>query len=95
MKILFGIRWKDVWKNDKFQQTFRGVSNIPNQLVCFNGRHKKHISVPNIPGYKMIPESLKLTVYFWNNQHFNQKMSGQLNVFDSYLVTGSIVIIAG
>ena len=34
----------------------------------------------------MIPKSLKLTVYFWNNQHFNQK----LNVFDCYLVTGSI-----
>ena len=72
MKFLFGIKWKDVWKNDKFRQIFRGVPNIPNDLECFNGRHNVHISVPNITGYKMIPTSWKLTVYFWNNQPFNK-----------------------
>ena len=89
VKILFGIKWKDVWKNDKLRQIFRGVPNIPNHLECFNGRHNIHICVSNIPGYKMIPESLKLTVYFWKKSAFQQKMSGQLNDFDCYLVTGS------
>ena len=32
IQILFGIKWKDIWKNDKF---FRGVANIPNHLECF------------------------------------------------------------
>ena len=50
VKILFGIKWKDVWKNDKFRQIFRGVLNIPNYLKCFNGRHNIHICVPKIPG---------------------------------------------
>ena len=35
MKVLFGIKWKDVRKNDKFQQIFRRVPNIPNDLECF------------------------------------------------------------
>ena len=78
MKILFGIKWKDVRKNDKFGQIFRGVPNIPNYLECFYGRHNTYICIPNIPDYKMIPKSLKLTVYFWNNQHFNQKCQGNL-----------------
>ena len=65
-------------ENVKFRQIFRGIPNIPNHLECFNGRHNKHICVSNIPGYKMIPESLKLTEYFWNNQHFNKKCQGNL-----------------
>ena len=72
------VKWKDVRKNDKFQQIFRGVPNIPNYLECFYGRHNTYICIPNIPDYKMIPKSLKLTVYFWNNQHFNQKCQGNL-----------------
>ena len=78
VKILFGINWKDVRENDKFQQIFRGVPNIPNNLECFYGSHNVNICVPNIPGYKMIPKSLKLTIYFWNNQHFNKKSQGNL-----------------
>ena len=78
VKILFGIKWKDVRKNDKFRQIFRGVPNIPNYLECFYGRRNIHICIPNIPVYKMIPKSLKLTVYLWNNQHFNKKCQGNL-----------------
>ena len=78
MKVLFGIKWKDVRKNDKFQQIFRRVPNIPNNLESFYGRHNIHICVRNIPGYKMIRKSLQLTVYFLNNQHFNQQCQGNL-----------------
>ena len=62
----------------QFQQIFRGVPNIPNYLECLNGRHNKHNCVLNIPGYKMIQKSLKLTVYFWCNQYFNKKCQGNL-----------------
>ena len=59
VKILFGTKWKDVWKNGKFRQIFRGVPNIPNYLECFKGRHNVNVFVPNIPDYKMIPTSRK------------------------------------
>ena len=47
---------------------------IPFEIKLKDGRQ----IFRGVPGYKMIQKYLKMTVYFWNNQHFNNKCQGKL-----------------
>ena len=55
------INQMDVRENGKFRLIFMPVPNIPNYLERFNRMQDQFSLIPNIPSYRLIIRSLKLT----------------------------------
>ena len=55
------INQLDVRENRKFWLISMPVPNIPNYLECFNRMQDQYSLISNIPSYRLIIRSLKLT----------------------------------